>query len=150
MRCAYIWRQRLSILSKACTAKVRQIRNCRPVLRYQIEHPLTYAHIDTIRALYGVRIEVVNGGDVPTLVRKYKRFPSDAARFCTDHLKFKQPSVITKLWPNLKARALRSGMGCTAESHQRAERYAGVICDEVMPPHLLCRLSTLLTLKRWA
>lgn len=59
----------------------------------KFEHPLTYAHIDRMREMYGVEIRVVNGGDVPTLVRKYKRFPSDAARFCTDELKIKLGKV---------------------------------------------------------
>jgi 3'-phosphoadenosine 5'-phosphosulfate sulfotransferase (PAPS reductase)/FAD synthetase len=55
----------------------------------KFEHPLTYAHVDKISEIYGVKIEKVNNGDVPTLVRKYRRFPSDAARFCTDELKIK-------------------------------------------------------------
>lgn len=103
----------------------------------KFEHPLTYAHIDTIRALYGVRIEVVNGGDVPTLVRKYKRFPSDAARFCTDHLKIQTAKRYYKALAESQGAGFEVWYGMrTAESHQRAERYAGVICDEVMPPHL--------------
>jgi len=55
----------------------------------KFEHPLTYAHVDKISEMYGIRIEKLNNGDVPTLVKKYKRFPSDAARFCTDELKIK-------------------------------------------------------------
>ena len=55
----------------------------------KFEHPLTYAHIERMREMYGVDIRTVNDGDVPTLVRKYGRFPSDAARFCTDELKIK-------------------------------------------------------------
>ena len=55
----------------------------------QFEHPLTYAHIDTIRNLYGVKIERVCDGDVITRCLRYGRFPTGTARFCTDDLKIK-------------------------------------------------------------
>lgn len=101
------------------------------------EHPLTYAHIQTIRDLYGVRVDVVNDGDVPALVRKYKRFPSDAARFCTDELKIKTGKRYYKALAEQQRSGFEVWYGMrTSESHQRAERYVGVICDEIMPPHL--------------
>jgi len=103
----------------------------------KFEHPLTYAHIDTIRTLYGVRIDVVNDGDVPSLVRKYKRFPSDAARFCTDELKIKAGKRYYKKLAESQGAGFEVWYGMRrAESHQRAERYAGTISDEVYPPHL--------------
>lgn len=103
----------------------------------KFEHPLTYAHIDTIRSLYGVQIDVVNDGDVPALVRKYKRFPSDAARFCTDELKIKAGKRYYKELAESQGAGFEVWYGMRrAESHQRAERYAGTISDEVYPPHL--------------
>ena len=103
----------------------------------KFEHPLTYAHIDTIRALYDVRIDVVNDGDVPELVRKYKRFPSDAARSCTDELKIKAGKRYYKELAESQGAGFEVWYGMRrAESHQRAERYAGTISDEVYPPHL--------------
>ena len=103
----------------------------------KFEHPLTYAHIDTIRALYDVRIDVVNDGDVPALVRKYKRFPSDAARFCTDELKIKTGKHYYKKLAESQGAGFEVWYGMRrAESHQREKRYSGTVCDEVMPPHL--------------
>ena len=103
----------------------------------KFEHPLTYAHIDTIRALYDVRIDVVNDGDVPALVRKYKRFPSDAARFCTDELKIKAGKRYYKELAESQGAGFEVWYGMRrAESHQREKRYSGTVCDEVMPPHL--------------
>ena len=103
----------------------------------KFEHPKTYAHIEHMRTLYGVSIVTVNGGDVPALIRKYKRFPSDAARFCTDELKIK---VGKKFYADL---AKEQGAGFEvwygmrrAESAQRDKRYTGTVCDEVYPPHL--------------
>jgi len=103
----------------------------------KFEHPLTYAHIDRMREMYGVEIRVVNGGDVSTLVRKYKRFPSDAARFCTDELKIKLGKVFYAELAKLQGAGFEVWYGMRrAESHQREKRYSGTVCDEVMPPHL--------------
>ena len=48
-----------------------------------------YDLVDKISEMYGIKIVKLNNGDVPTLVRKYGRFPSNVARFCTDELKIK-------------------------------------------------------------
>lgn len=103
----------------------------------KFEHPLTYAHIDTIHALYGVRIDVVNNGDVISLIRKYKRFPTDKARFCTDHLKIQTARRYYRELAECQGAGFEVWYGMRwDESHQRAERYASVVCDEVVPPHL--------------
>lgn len=103
----------------------------------KFEHPLTYAHIERMREMYGVEIRTVNGGDVPTLVRKYKRFPSDAARFCTDELKIKVGKEFYKKLAQEQGQGFEVWYGMRrAESHQREKRYSGTVCDEVMPPHL--------------
>jgi 3'-phosphoadenosine 5'-phosphosulfate sulfotransferase (PAPS reductase)/FAD synthetase len=103
----------------------------------QFEHPKTYAHIEYMRSLYGVRIDVVSDGDVLSLVRKYKRFPSDVARFCTDELKIKAGKRYYKALAELQKSGFEVWYGMRrSESRARAERYAGTICDEVYPPHL--------------
>lgn len=119
----------------------------------QFEHPLTYAHIDTMRELYRVRIERVTAGDVPSKVRKYQRFPGGGARFCTEELKMrptrdfcrelaeKQGSLRR---PNTsdEQRAAQADGGFevwygmrSAESSERSKRYNGKVCDEVYAPH---------------
>ena len=55
----------------------------------QFEHEINYKHVDYIERLYGIRIQRVSDGDVITRALRYGRFPSGAARFCTDDLKIK-------------------------------------------------------------
>ena len=103
----------------------------------KFEHPLTYSHVDKISEMYGVRIVKVNNGDVPTLVRKYGRFPSDAARFCTDELKIKVGKAFYKKLAQEQGQGFEVWYGMRkAESSQREKRYAGTVCDDIYPPHL--------------
>lgn len=100
------------------------------------EHPLTYAHIDKIENIYGVKIERINAGDVYSLVRKYKQFPTSGMRFCTDRLKL-QPAK--KFYSKL-AREQDAGfevwLGMRSnESHKRAERYKFNVSSDVYAPH---------------
>lgn len=100
------------------------------------EHPLTYAHIETMRRIYPVEIHRLNNGSVEDQVLKHKRFPHAKARFCTEEL---------KIWPSKRfyeylALEQKEGfevwMGVRQqESQDRAKRYAGKVCDEVYPPH---------------
>lgn len=115
------------------------------------EHPLTYAHVDTMRSMYGVRIDVVRAGTVEQQCVKHGRFPSDAARFCTEEL---------KIWPTkyyCKALAEEQGSRLghkrrkitasttggfevwygmrSDESDARAKRYKGKVGEDVYPPH---------------
>lgn len=115
------------------------------------EHPLTYAHVETLRQLYGVQIDVVKAGTVVEQCIKHGRFPSDAARFCTEEL---------KIWPTkyyCKALALQQGSRIghkkkkitatkvggfevwygmrSDESAAREKRYASKVGDDVYPPH---------------
>lgn len=118
----------------------------------QFEHPLTYAHIEKLRTLYGrVRIDTVSAGSVEEQCIKHERFPGGGARFCTEEL---------KIWPTkryCKALAEEQGSqlankrkkigGSTGggfevwygmrleESTERKKRYAGKVCDEVYAPH---------------
>lgn len=118
------------------------------------EHPLTYAHIETMRQLYGVRIDVVQSGTVEQQLIKHGRFPSDAARFCTEELKIwptkryckalaeeqgsfiarKRDSVARKIAAKLGGFEVWYGMR-TGESAARAKRYAGKVGADVYPPH---------------
>lgn len=100
------------------------------------EHPTTYEHIETIKELYGVNIEIVSDGDVVTRCLRYGRFPSGTARFCTDDLKIKP----TKRF--LENLAARQGTGVEVwygmrqdESHDRAVRYRDKIDTELYAPH---------------
>jgi len=62
----------------------------------KFEHPLTYKHIDTMRELYGVRIDTVCGGSVIESCLDNKRFPSGTGRFCTDKLKIRETRIYLK------------------------------------------------------
>ena len=103
----------------------------------KFEHPLTYAHVDKISEMYGIEIVKLNNGDVPTLVRKYGRFPSEAARFCTDELKIKVAKDFYRKLAQEQGAGFEVWLGMRkAESSQREKRYAGTICDDIYPPHL--------------
>lgn len=116
------------------------------------EHPLTYAHVEQLRKLYGnIRIDTVSAGTVEQQCLKHKRFPGGGARFCTEELKIRP----TKLY--CRALAIEQGSRLqlkkkkiagsqeggfevwygmrSDESDEREKRYFGKVCDEVYPPH---------------
>lgn len=101
----------------------------------KFEHPITYEHVEGMKTRYGVRIDTVNAGSVEEQCLKHKRFPSFAARFCTEELKIRP----TKRY--CKALAIEQGgfevwYGMRSqESAQRKTRYAGKVCDELYDPH---------------
>lgn len=103
----------------------------------QFEHPLTYAHVEKLRTLYGpLRIDTVTGGSVLEKSVKYGRFPGGGSRHCTDELKIRE----TKIY--LRNLASEQGVGFevwygmrTEESSERAKRYSGKVSDEVYAPH---------------
>lgn len=102
----------------------------------QFEHPLTYAHVDKLRALYGARIDTVCAGDVPSKVRRYGRFPSFFARFCTDELKIIPSKKIYTFIAELWQQGFEVWYGMRSdESDARKKRYAGKVGDEVYLPH---------------
>jgi 3'-phosphoadenosine 5'-phosphosulfate sulfotransferase (PAPS reductase)/FAD synthetase len=101
----------------------------------QFEHPLTYQHIDTMRALYGVKIERITAGSVPDIVIKFRQFPTSRFRMCTDRLKI-QPSK--KFYRELaeKQGGFEVWLGMRAgESQQRAESYKNTISGDLYAPH---------------
>ncbi|RMX08533.1 hypothetical protein D8I35_05505 [Corticibacter populi] len=103
----------------------------------QNEHPITYAHIERLRTLYGaLRIDTVCAGSVEEKCIKYGRFPGGGARFCTDELKI----VPTKKYCKALAESLGHGFEVwygmrSKESPERQRRYAGKVCDELYAPH---------------
>lgn len=102
----------------------------------QFEHPATYAHIEKLRTPYGdVRIDTVTGGSVLEKSLKYGRFPGGGARHCTDELKIRETRIYCKsLAEQQGGFEVWYGMR-TKESHERAKRYAGKVCDELYAPH---------------
>lgn len=120
----------------------------------QFEHPITYQHVERLRTLYGpVQIDTVCGGSVLEKSIKYGRFPGGGARHCTDELKIRETRIYCKALAEQQGSIFRPnssdyqrdrqadggfevwyGMR-TAESPERAERYAGKVCDELYAPH---------------
>lgn len=102
----------------------------------QFEHPQTYQHIDFMRELYGVTIHRLNAGDVISKVRHYRRFPTSAVRFCTDELKIQTGKKFYKELAQQQGQGFEVWYGMRwAESDNRAKRYAGMIGEDVYPPH---------------
>lgn len=102
----------------------------------QFEHPTTYEHVDWIEMLYGVAIHRISTGDVLTRCLRYERFPSGAARFCTDDLKIRPSKWF---YENLAA---KQGVGFEVwygmrsdESPERERRYRGKIDTQLYAPH---------------
>lgn len=104
----------------------------------QWEHPITYAHIDRLRSLYGVKVETISAGSVPDEVRKRGQFPGGTTRFCTDNLKIKPTKKFLRdlakkrrFWETIDVwYGMRSD-----ESRDRANRYAAIDPDRVYNPH---------------
>lgn len=105
----------------------------------QFEHDLTYAHVDKISDLYGVKIHRICAGSVEIAVRKYKRFPGGGARHCTEELKIAPSARFYRdfvagngpfeVWYGMRE----------AESAERSKRYAGKVGDELYAPHEIMR-----------
>lgn len=101
----------------------------------QFEHPITYEHIEKMRAMYGVNIVRVSGGSVPDKVRKYKRFPGGGARHCTDELKIRETRIFLKEFAEQNG-SVQVWYGMRHdESSARAKRYAYKDPDELYPAH---------------
>jgi 3'-phosphoadenosine 5'-phosphosulfate sulfotransferase (PAPS reductase)/FAD synthetase len=101
----------------------------------QFEHPLTYAHVEKLKTLYGVRIETVNNGSVDEKVLARGQFPGGMARFCTSLLKL-TPSK--RFYRDLAKQQggfqVYYGMR-TDESKDRSVRYANSTHEELYAPH---------------
>jgi len=103
----------------------------------QFEHPLTYAHVEKLRTLYGdIQIDTVTGGSVLEKSLKYGRFPGGGARHCTDELKIRE----TKIYARELARQQGTGFEVwygmrSAESPARKKRYKAQVDNELHAPH---------------
>ena len=101
----------------------------------QFEHPKTYAHVERIGQLYGVKIQKVCGGSVIEKSLKYKRFPGSGSRHCTDELKIRETRIFAKQLAE-KQGGFEIWYGMRSdESSEREKRYAGKIDDEIYAPH---------------
>lgn len=120
----------------------------------RFEHPITYQHVERLRTLYGpIQIDTVSGGPVLEKAIKYRRFPGGGARHCTDELKIRETKIYCKALAEQQGSIFRPnssdyqrdhradggfevwyGMR-SGESHERAKRYAGKVCDELYAPH---------------
>lgn len=101
----------------------------------QFEHPLTYAHIDNMREMYGVKIERITAGSVEEKVLKYNRFPGGGARHCTEELKI-TPS--RKFYKELAQKQGGFEVWCgmrAGESSARKKRYSDKIDTELYAPN---------------
>lgn len=104
----------------------------------EYEHPYTYEHVEVMKDLYGVIIVHVNDGGVYERIKKYGRFPSDIARFCTDQLKIRT----AKMFYNYLSKAQEGGFEVwygmrLGESYQRSERYKDKNENDLYPPHTI-------------
>jgi len=101
----------------------------------QFEHPITYKHIDSMRDLYGVKIDRVCMGSVPEMVLQYKRFPGGGARHCTDRLKIRPSRDFYKELAE-KQGGFEVWYGMRSdESKEREKRYDSIVSDELYAPH---------------
>lgn len=101
----------------------------------QFEHPLTYAHIENLKTMYGVNIETVTTGSVDDQVLKFGRFPGNGVRHCTDRLKLQPSKHFYKRIADEQGRCLvYLGMRLD-ESTARRDRYKNKKHDDVYAPH---------------
>lgn len=101
----------------------------------QFEHPITYDHIEWMKGYYGIQIDRVSGGSVLEKSVKYGRFPGGGARHCTDELKIRETRIYCKALAEQQGGfEVWYGMR-SAESTERAKRYAGKTDLERYEPH---------------
>lgn len=92
----------------------------------KFEHPSTYEHINKLVLHYSVDLCITMAGDVLSTVIKHRRFPSGAARFCTDELKMRPTRDFLSRF-SLSHHGVEVWYGMrTAESTQRASRYGEI------------------------
>ncbi len=103
----------------------------------QFEHPLTYAHVENLRTLYGpVQIDTVCGGSVIEQAIKEKRFPVGGARGCTKILKIRQSRLYYTALAEKQKQGFEVWYGMrSGESKSREKRYSSIACDELYAPH---------------
>jgi 3'-phosphoadenosine 5'-phosphosulfate sulfotransferase (PAPS reductase)/FAD synthetase len=101
----------------------------------EFEHPITYEHIEKIKQFYGVQIARVNNGNVYDRIRKYGRFPTDQARFCTDELKIQIGKQFYSMLARLQGCGFEIWYGMRSdESSQRKKRYKDIVDENLYTP----------------
>jgi 3'-phosphoadenosine 5'-phosphosulfate sulfotransferase (PAPS reductase)/FAD synthetase len=101
----------------------------------QFEHPATYAHVEKLKAIYGVEIVTITAGSVDEKVLREGNFPGGKARFCTNELKIvPSKNFYRDLAKKQGGFVVYYGMR-TDESNDRAKRYESNISHEVYDPH---------------
>lgn len=110
------------------------------------EHPITYAHIEKMKELYGVEIETVidpnpkfRGRNVWERIRNRGKFPCDNTRFCTQQLKI---GVSARYYNQLltldnykEGYKVWYGMRGTDESLNRSKKYGKYVSFELIKPN---------------
>lgn len=101
----------------------------------KFEHPETYQHIQYMRDLYEVEIEVISDGSVEEKCLKYGRFPGGGARHCTKELKIIPSKKFYKeLAEHQGGFIVYYGMR-SEESSERKARYMGKVSTNLYAPH---------------
>jgi len=101
----------------------------------QFEHPLTYIHVEKMKAMYDVAIHREVAGSVDEKVLKYGRFPGGGARHCTDELKIKPAkNFYWRLGEEQGGFEVWYGMR-SGESGERGRRYEGKVDTDLYAPH---------------
>ena len=96
------------------------------------DHPETYRYLEYLQIETGVEIHHTKSTTLPDLIRKYKKFPFGAGRFCTRSLKQDAiyhwlrdlgyySSGIAEVWFGIRSN----------ESSQRARKYSGMSADNL-------------------
>ncbi len=116
------------------------------------EHPVTYAHIEKLRDLYGpIQIDIVSAGSVPEQIAKHRQFPQGGSRFCTEELKIWPAKRYYEALARIQGSAIQNkrkkiaasqeggfevwyGMR-SAESDERRDRYADKLDTDLYHPH---------------
>ena len=101
----------------------------------QFEHPTTYEHIENMRHVYQVNIDVVHTEGLLPLVDRKGKFPSVLTRFCTDTLKIRPTHQYLKNLALTQEHGFEVWYGMrSAESVARKLRYEGVVSGETYLP----------------
>ena len=104
----------------------------------KFEHPINYQHIDNMREIYGIDIVTVNDGNVYDRILRYGRFPSGAARFCTDELKIRTGKQFYSMLARLQGGGFEVWYGMRSEeSSERKKRYSRINSLDLIPPHIV-------------
>ena len=101
----------------------------------QHEHPITYDHVKKITTELNVNLITLCAGSVEQQCKKYKRFPSDVARFCTENLKIRPSKFFYRELAKIQG-GFEVWIGVRSdESPARKKRYKFKISTELMPPN---------------